>query len=96
MGGGVALALAGFFLIKYSIEHELLSPLARVLLGSALGVGLLGAADWVRSKPDFANGRRHRPIAVRRRRGGAVCLPVCVRGLYDCLRRCPVFSAWRC
>lgn len=56
--GGVALALAGFFLVKYSIENDLLSPIIRVALGGILGITLLYAAKWVRSKPDFANGVR--------------------------------------
>ena len=89
--GGVALALAGFFLVKYSIEHELLSPLARVLLGSALGVGLLGAAGWVRSKPDFANGRR---IAQSLSGAGVAVLYICLFasvGLYDLLAPLPGF-----
>lgn len=56
--GGVALALAGFFLVKYSIDNNLLSPAVRVTLGAILGVGLLYSAKWVRNKPDFANGVR--------------------------------------
>lgn len=56
--GGVALALAGFFLVKYSIETGLLSPAVRVVLGLALGIALLGAGDWIRSQPRFSNGPR--------------------------------------
>ena len=56
--GGVALALAGFFLVKYSIDQNLLSPAVRVILGGLFGLGLLGAGHWLRAKPDLANGRR--------------------------------------
>ncbi len=56
--GGVALALAGFFMVKYSIETGLLSPGVRVVLGLLFGGGLLFAAHWIRSKPGFANGTR--------------------------------------
>lgn len=56
--GGIALALAGFFLVKYSIENNLMSPGVRVILGGMLGGAFLYAAEWVRSKPDFANGVR--------------------------------------
>jgi uncharacterized membrane protein len=56
--GGVALALAGFFMVKYSIETGLLSPTVRVVLGIIFGVGLLYAANWVRTKPEFSNGTR--------------------------------------
>jgi uncharacterized membrane protein len=56
--GGVALALAGFYMVKYSIETGLLSPEVRVILGILFGVGMLYAANWVRTKPDFSNGTR--------------------------------------
>jgi uncharacterized membrane protein len=56
--GGVALALAGFYLVKYSIEQNLLGPTTRVVLGCIFGIGLLFSAKWVRNKPDFSNGVR--------------------------------------
>jgi uncharacterized membrane protein len=56
--GGVALAFAGFFLVKYSIERELLSEKVRVALGAAFGLGLLWAGKQARRRPGFANGRR--------------------------------------
>lgn len=56
--GGVAFALGGLFLVKYSIDNNLLSPLVRVLLGGLLGLGLLAGGDVVRKRPNFANGRR--------------------------------------
>jgi Flp pilus assembly protein TadB len=54
--GGIALALAGFFMIKYSIETGLLTETVRIVLGLIFGCGLLYAANWVRSKSHFANG----------------------------------------
>lgn len=56
--GAVALALAGFFLVKYSIEAGLLSPTVRVTLGTVFGIGLLYAGNRVRIEPGFANGVR--------------------------------------
>ena len=56
--GGIALALAGFYLVKYSIENNLLSPPVRVTLGALLGIGLLYAGNWIRNRPGFANGLR--------------------------------------
>jgi uncharacterized membrane protein len=53
--GGVALMLAGFFLVKYSIEKNLLGPQVRVLLGGGFGIAMLIAAHFIRNKPDFAN-----------------------------------------
>lgn len=56
--GGVALALAGFFLVKYSIETGLLSPAVRTILGILFGAVLLFSASWIRKRPEFANGER--------------------------------------
>ena len=56
--GGIALALAGFFMVKYSIETGLLSPTVRIVLGMIFGAALLGCGAWVREQPRFANGTR--------------------------------------
>ena len=56
--GAVALALAGFFLVKYSIEIGLLSPTVRVTMGIMFGIALLCAGNGVRVHPGFANGMR--------------------------------------
>jgi uncharacterized membrane protein len=45
--GGIALAFAGFFLVKYSIENALIGPEMRTVLGGMLGIGLIVAAHWV-------------------------------------------------
>lgn len=81
--GGIALALAGFFLVKYSIETGLLSPVVRVVLGMIFGSGLLYAANWVRERPQFANGTR---IAQALSGAGIADLYVCLfaaTSLYD-------------
>jgi uncharacterized membrane protein len=51
--GGVAVALAGIFLVKYSIDAGYLGPTARVTSGLILGLALLGAGEWMlaRSRP---------------------------------------------
>jgi uncharacterized membrane protein len=46
--GGIALALAGIFLVKHSIEQGWLSPSVRVGLGILFGFVLLGVAQWMR------------------------------------------------
>lgn len=56
--GGIALALAGLFLVKYSIDNNLLSPHIRITLGGLFGLTLLYSAKWIRHKPSFANGTR--------------------------------------
>src|SRR5438552_8244676 len=44
--GGIALALAGLLFFKYSIEHGLIPPWLRVVLGTLVGVGCVGASEW--------------------------------------------------
>jgi uncharacterized membrane protein len=46
--GAVMLALAGAFLVKYSIDVGLLSPAVRVTLGLLMGVALLAGGQWLR------------------------------------------------
>lgn len=48
--GALAIALAGVFLVKYSIDQGYLDPTARVLLATALGFVLLGVGEWLRSR----------------------------------------------
>jgi uncharacterized membrane protein len=45
--GGITLALGGAFLVKLSIDHALLTPLVRVLVGALLGIGMAGTAEWI-------------------------------------------------
>jgi len=56
--GGVAMALAGFFLVKYSIDIGLLTPAVRVVLGIIFGIGLLYAGHFISKKPSIANNIR--------------------------------------
>jgi uncharacterized membrane protein len=56
--GGFALALAGLFLVKYSIENSILSPVARVILSSIFAIALIYCAEIIHKKPNFANGTR--------------------------------------
>ncbi len=46
--GGVALALGGFFLVRYSIEQGWFGPSARILLGAILAIALIAAGEWTR------------------------------------------------
>lgn len=46
--GGLALALGGLFLVRYSIEAGLLGPGVRIILGLLLAAGLLAAGEWFR------------------------------------------------
>jgi hypothetical protein len=44
--GGAVLALAGLFFFRYSIEHGLLPPWVRVVIGLASGVAGIGLSEW--------------------------------------------------
>lgn len=46
--GGLALALGGLFLVRYSIEAGLLGPGVRVTLGLLLAAALIAAGEWFR------------------------------------------------
>ncbi len=48
--GGLALALGGIFMVKYSIESGLLNPVVRLVMASAFGLALLIAGEWVRRR----------------------------------------------
>ncbi len=50
--GGVALALAGAFLVKYSWDAGLLSPKTRLGLAAGFGVFLVAAAQWMHPRAD--------------------------------------------
>ncbi len=55
--GGIALALGGIFMVKYSIEAGLLSPAVRLSLAAAFGLVLMAAGEFVRrrTQPLIAN-----------------------------------------
>jgi uncharacterized membrane protein len=46
--GGLALALGGIFLVRYSIEQGLLGPRVRITLGALLATALIIAGEWAR------------------------------------------------
>ncbi|MEQ1867121.1 MAG: DUF2339 domain-containing protein, partial [Micropepsaceae bacterium] len=56
--GGIALALSGIFLVKYSIDSGLLSPAVRCALAGVMGVAMLGGAQFVAWRGTIANGAR--------------------------------------
>ena len=56
--GGVALALAGFFLVKYSIEMGLVTETVRIILGLSFGAALILASLAVYALKNLADGTR--------------------------------------
>lgn len=52
--GGVALALGGIFLVRYSIQEGLLGPGVRIVLGALLALALVAAGEWTRRKENLS------------------------------------------
>lgn len=56
--GGAALVLAGFFLVRYSIESGLLGPSTRTMLAALFGMVLIAASEAARRLPATAEDPR--------------------------------------
>lgn len=56
--GSVALIIAGFFFVKYSVENNLVPPYMRLIILYIVGAVMIMAAEQIRKRPKFANGRR--------------------------------------
>lgn len=56
--GGAALVLAGFFLVRYSIESGLLGPATRTMLAALFGLVLIAASEAARRFPATAEDPR--------------------------------------
>jgi len=52
--GGLTLALGGFFMVRYSIEANLISDEVRVTLGGLFALALLAAGEWTRRKESIS------------------------------------------
>jgi uncharacterized membrane protein len=52
--GGIALALGGVFLVRYTIQQGLIGPGVRIALGALLAVVLVAAGDWSRRSARLA------------------------------------------
>jgi len=63
--GGVTLALAGVFLVKYAAEQGLLGPRARIFFGLVFSAALMAGGEWVRRNPKHGSAE-HAPAPHRR------------------------------
>jgi len=52
--GGIALALGGIFLVRYSIEQGLLGPGTRIFLGGLLAAALVAGGEWARRQENLS------------------------------------------
>lgn len=53
--GASCVALAGVFLVRYSIDAGLLGPKARILLAVGFGIACHGVAEWVRRRSGWSH-----------------------------------------
>src|SRR5581483_5345874 len=53
--GGLALALGGVFLVRYSIQQGWLGPGVRIFLGALLAAVLIAAGEWTRRKEQLSD-----------------------------------------
>ncbi len=73
--GGLAFALGGIFLVRYSIESGFFSPALRVSMATLFGLGALGAGEFLRRrdiKLDFAGDRAAQVPAILTAAGAAI------------------------
>jgi uncharacterized membrane protein len=52
--GGVAVALGGIFLVRYTIQQGLIGPLVRVALGTLLALALIATGEWARRRENLS------------------------------------------
>src|SRR5579862_2396945 len=52
--GGMALALGGIFLVRYTIQEGLIGPRVRIFLGALLAIALVVAGEWTRRKENLS------------------------------------------
>ena len=52
--GGIALALGGIFLVRYTIQQELIGPGVRIALGALLALALIAIGEWARRNARLA------------------------------------------
>jgi uncharacterized membrane protein len=52
--GGVALALGGIFLVRYTIQQGLIGPGVRIALGALLALALVATGEWARRKENLS------------------------------------------
>ncbi len=86
--GGIALALGGVFMVKYSIDAGLLSPAVRLTLAALFGLLLMAAGEVIRRRavPVIANEFQNAMIPGILTAAGAVTLfgvAYAAYGIYD-------------
>jgi len=64
--GALILVLAGFYFFQYSIAHNLIGPVMRVVLGTLVGIAAIGLSEWPLRKrsPVLSNALAGAGIAI--------------------------------
>jgi uncharacterized membrane protein len=64
--GALVLVVAGFYFFQYSVTHGLIGPLMRVVMGTLVGLGAIGASEFVLRKrsPVLSNALAGAGIAI--------------------------------
>lgn len=89
--GGAALVLAGFFLVRWSIESGLLSPAVRVVLAALFAVALIVASEAARRIPTTADDPRIGQVLAGAGIASAYGTLYMAAALYDLIAALPAF-----
>ncbi len=95
--GGLAFALGGIFLVRYSIESGFFSPALRVFMAVLFGLGALGAGEFLRRrdiKLDFAGDKAAQVPAILTAAGAAILFAAVYvsYGVYDMIGSTTAFT----
>lgn len=89
--GGAALVLAGFFLVRWSIESGLLNPAVRVILAAIFAVALIAASEVARRIPTTAEDARIGQVLAGAGIASAYGTLYMAAALYDLIVAFPAF-----
>ncbi len=89
--GGAALVLAGFFLVRWSVESGLLGPTVRVVLAALFAAALIAASEAARRIPATADDPRIGQVLAGAGIASAYGTLYMAAALYDLIAAFPAF-----
>lgn len=89
--GGAALVLAGFFLVRWSVESGLLGPTVRVVLAAIFAAALIAASEAARRIPATADDPRIGQVLAGAGIASAYGTLYMAAALYDLIGALPAF-----
>ncbi len=95
--GGLAFALGGLFLVRYSIEAGIFSPAVRMVIAAVAGIAALGAGEFIRRREivvEAAGDQSAHIPAVLTAAGIAILFGVtyAAHGIYGWIGSAPAFA----